>query len=134
MLSGSTFIYFDKLNKASHNKRMLKHFVLLIILSSFFSSCSTIRFRSRGSIPLSFNSETGNSKEVEIKGSKEFYLGGFIPYHHDVFLDEEISKAGYTTLSKISLDDTNTLKNMLISVGTLGFYCPRQYIIKGLTK
>lgn len=113
---------------------MLKHFVLSILFSIFFLSCSTIHFKSRGSIPLNFSPESGSLKEVEIKGTKEFYLGGFIPYRHDIFIDEEVAKAGYSNLSKINIDATNTVGNMLISVVTLGFYCPRQYVIKGFTK
>lgn len=113
---------------------MLKYFVLSIFFSFFIISCSTIHYKSRGSVPVYLSNETNHSKEVEIKGTREFFLGGFIPYHHDVLLDEEVSRAGYSSLAKISIDDTNTIKNMLISFGTLGFYCPRQYIIKGFSK
>lgn len=113
---------------------MSKLFVLFLFSCCFFTSCSTIRFRSKGSIPLNFSSEAGATKEVAVKGSKEFFLGGFIPYHHDVFIDDEVYKAGHSNLSKVMIDDTNSLKNMAISFVTLGFYCPREYVIKGFTK
>lgn len=113
---------------------MFNHLVLFSLSFALFTNCSTILFRSRGRTPISLTNEIGQTKEVEIRGSKDFFLGGFIPYRHDVFIDEEVSKAGFPTLSKLSIDDTNTLKNMVISVATLGFYCPRQYVIKGLSK
>jgi hypothetical protein len=105
-------------------------FLFLILVTS---ACSEIHYRSKNSIPLSFKHNSDHKRFVKIKGSQEFFLGGFIPHHQDVFLDEEVHKAGVQTLSKMEVEDHHRFVNYLIATLTLGFYTPRDYVITGFT-
>lgn len=105
-----------------------------LFLCVLFAGCSTIHYRSRNRVPVQLDHNPKHNKITEIKGSEEFYLGGFIPRYQEVFIDEVVGKAGYKGMSKITIEDRSTFFNMLISVCTLGFYTPRDYVIRGFTE
>ena len=107
--------------------------ILFLFLIFLTSACSEIHYRSKNSIPLSFKHNSDHKRFVKIKGSQEFFLGGFIPHHQDVFIDEEVHKAGVETLSKMEVEDHHRFVNYLIATLTLGFYTPRDYVITGFT-
>jgi len=68
-----------------------------------FSSCTTIHFRSQNSVPISFEGNPKHKREVSIAGHKNFYFWGLEPEEHEVFIDEEVRKAGHDSLSPKSL-------------------------------
>ncbi|MFZ4715148.1 MAG: Bor/Iss family lipoprotein [Bacteriovoracaceae bacterium] len=113
---------------------MLVRSLLISLLTTFLlTGCSAIHYRSKNSIPLDFKHNPDHKHFVKVKGKQEFFLGGFIPHHQDVFVDEEVYKAGYQTLSKLEVEDHHRFVNYLIAIVTLGFYTPRDYVITGYT-
>lgn len=108
------------------------------ILSSFLllalvSSCTTIHFRSNNTIPVSFEGNPKHQKEVSIVGHRHFYFWGTEPEEHEVFIDEEVRKAGYDSISKLIIYEHKNPQDMLISFLTFGLYLPRGYTITGFT-
>jgi hypothetical protein len=107
------------------------------LLSIFFVaslvSCTTIHFRSNNSIPVSFEGNPKHLKEVSISGARHFYFWGVEPEHHEVFVDEEVRKAGYEAISKLIIYENKNPQDILISFLTFGLYMPRAYTITGFT-
>lgn len=112
---------------------MINSFILFVGMVGF-SSCSTIVYKSKNRIPLNFESKKNETEELIVTGSKEFYLGGFVPKYHEVYVDEEVLAKGGDSISKLSIEDHLTFKNYIVAILTLGFYTPRTYTIKGYTK
>ncbi len=108
-------------------------YISLFVFSALLSSCTTIHFRSRNSVPVTFDGNPAHRKEVSITGQKNFYFWGISPEHEEVFLDEEVRKAGYDGLSKLIIYEQKNPQQNLISFLTLGFYLPRGYTITGFT-
>ena len=109
----------------------MRMFALLGLL--VVSSCATIHFRSNDSIPVTFTGNGSHQKEVLIEGDKSFYWWGINPEYHEVFVDEEIKKAGYKSLSKAIIYEQKDPQDILISFLTLGIYVPRGWTITGFT-
>ena len=112
----------------------MKYMKLLpLFLLVAFTSCTTIHFRSKNTIPVSFEGNPKHQKEVSIVGHRHFYFWGIEPEHHEVFVDEEVRQAGYDGLSKLVIYEQKNPQDILISFLTLGFYLPRGYTITGFT-
>lgn len=106
------------------------------ILFSFFllatiSGCTTIHFRSKNTVPVSFEGNPDHQKEVSIIGHRHFYFWGIEPEHHEVYIDEEVRKAGWDGISKLIIYEHKNPQDILISFLTLGLYMPRGYTITG---
>lgn len=99
----------------------------------FYAGCTTIHFRSNNSIPVSFEGNPQHQKEVSIVGYRHFYFWGVEPEYHEVFVDEEVRKAGYDAISKVVIYEQKNPQDILISFLTLGFYLPRGFTIAGFT-
>lgn len=110
----------------------MKNLLGLFLLASTVS-CTTIHFRSNGSLPVSFEGNPAHKKQVEIVGQRHFYFWGIEPDHHEVFVDEEVRNAGYNGLSKTIIYEQKNPQDILISFLTLGFYMPRAWTITGFT-
>jgi hypothetical protein len=104
-------------------------FVLLFASVSF----TTIHFRSNNSIPVSFEGNPKHLREVSVTGARHFYFWGVNPEHHEVFIDEEVRKAGYDSISKIIIYENKEPQDILISFLTFGLYMPRAFTITGFT-
>jgi hypothetical protein len=102
-----------------------------LILVSLLTGCTTIHFRSKNSIPVSFEGNPKHQKEVSVVGHRHFYFWGIEPEFHEVFIDEEVRKAGYDGISKVVIYEQKNPQDILISFLTLGFYLPRGYTITG---
>lgn len=107
-------------------KKLLPLFLLVMV-----SSCTTIHFRSKNTIPVTFEGNPKHQKEVSIVGHRHFYFWGVEPEEHEVFVDEEVRKAGYDGLSKLIIYEQKNPQDILISFLTLGIYLPRGYTITG---
>ena len=105
----------------------------LIVVSSLLSSCTTIHYRSKGSVPISFEGNPTHQKEVSISGRKDFYFWGIRPDEQEVFLDDEVKRAGLDGLSKVIVYEHKNPQDTLISFLTLGLYIPKGYTITGFT-
>jgi hypothetical protein len=105
--------------------------ILPLFLLIAITGCTTIHYRSKNSIPVSFEGNPKHQKEVTITGHKHFYFWGVEPEQHEVFIDEEVRKAGYDGISKLIIYEQKNPQDILISFLTLGFYLPRGYTITG---
>lgn len=95
--------------------------------------CTTIHFRSKNTIPVTFEGNPKHQKEVSVVGHRHFYFWGLEPQEHEVFIDEEIRKAGHDSMSKVVIYEQKNPQDMLISLLTLGLYLPRGFTITGFT-
>jgi hypothetical protein len=102
-------------------------------MAALMTSCTTIHFRSKNTVPVTFEGNPAHRKEVTITGQKNFYFWGISPEHETVYLDEEVRNAGYDGLSKLIIYEQKNAQQNLISFLTLGFYLPRGYTITGFT-
>jgi hypothetical protein len=105
--------------------------ILPLFFALFLTSCTTIHFRSKNSIPVSFEGNPKHQKEISVVGHRYFYFWGIEPDHHEVFIDEEVRQAGYDGISKVIIYEQKNPQDILISFLTLGFYLPRGYTISG---
>lgn len=103
----------------------------LFFMATLMVSCTTIHYRSKNTVPVTFEGNPAHRKEVTITGQKNFYFWGISPEHQTVYLDEEVRKAGYDGLSKLIIYEQKNPQQNLISFLTLGFYLPRGYTITG---
>jgi hypothetical protein len=101
----------------------------ILLLSSV--SCTTIHFRSNNSIPVSFDGNPKHKREITVTGQKHFYFWGVDPEHHEVYIDDEVRKAGYDSISKLIIYEQKNPQDILISFLTFGLYMPRAYTITG---
>ena len=97
------------------------------------ASCTTIHFRSKNLIPVTFEGNSSHQKEATVTGRRDFYFWGIEPAEHEVFVDEEIMKAGYDGMSKVIIYEQKNPEDMLISFLTFGLYLPRGFTITGFT-
>jgi hypothetical protein len=110
----------------------MKH-ISFLVLAGLLASCTTIHFRSNNSVPVSFNGNPEHRKEVSIEGKRDFWFWGIEPDHQEVFIDEEVRKAGFDGISKVIVYEQKSPQETLISFITFGFYLPRSYTITGFT-
>jgi hypothetical protein len=108
-------------------------FFSYLYLFLIVSSCTTIHFRSQNSIPVSFEGNPKHRKEISIVGHRDFYFWGLEPDEHEVFIDEEVRKAGFDSISKVIIYEHKNPQDTLISFLTFGLYMPRGYTITGFT-
>jgi hypothetical protein len=104
-----------------------------VFLVGTLVSCTTIHFRSKGSLPVSFEGNPKHRKEISLVGHRHFYFWGLEPDEHEVFIDEELRKAGHRSLSKAIIYEQKNPQDILISFLTFGLYMPRGYTISGFT-
>lgn len=110
----------------------MKHLSFLV-LAGLFVSCTTIHFRSNNSVPVSFSGNPEHRKEISIEGKRDFWFWGIEPDHQEVFIDEEVRRAGFDGLSKVVVYEQKSPQETLISFLTFGLYLPRSYTITGFT-
>lgn len=110
----------------------MKH-ISFIFFASVLASCTTIHFRSNNSVPVTFTGNPEHRKEVSIEGKRDFYFWGIEPDHQEVYIDEEVRRAGFDGLSKVIVYEQKSPAETLISFLTFGFYLPRSYTITGFT-
>lgn len=108
----------------------MNNFLTLILLGTI-SSCTTIHFRSKNSIPVTFEGNPAQQKEISLSGKRDFFFWGLNPEHHEVFIDDEVRQAGYDGLSKVIIYEQKSAQEILISFLTFGIYLPRSFTITG---
>lgn len=110
---------------------MVKTIVLLSIL--FLISCSTIKFKSSHTIPVSFDVRDFQTKSVSIEVFKAFYMWGLVPGEQVVELDQLFRKKGFDSVSSIEIKETKRTNKMIWMILTLGMYYPEYYTIEAKT-
>jgi hypothetical protein len=106
----------------------------VLTLALFVTSCTTIHFRSNNTVPITFTGNPEHQKEVVIEGKRDFYWWGTDPDFAVVFVDEEVKRAGYSSLSKAIIYEQKNPADQLISFLTFGIYLPRAWTITGYTE
>jgi hypothetical protein len=107
--------------------------MLAVILAGTMVGCTTTHYRSNNTVPVSFSGNPEHRKEVSISGKRDFYFWGLSPDQHEVFIDEEVRKAGFDGISKVIIYEQKNPQEMLISFLTFGLYLPRAFTITGFT-
>jgi hypothetical protein len=110
----------------------MKNFSVLLI-AVLLSSCTTIHFRSKNSVSVSFEGNPKHQKEVSIIGHRDFYFWGLNPEEHVVYIDEDVRAAGHDGISKLIIYEHKNPQDILISFLTFGLYMPRGYTITGFS-
>jgi hypothetical protein len=105
-----------------------------LIATLLFTSCTTIHFRSNNVVPVTFLGNPEHQKEVVIEGKRDFFWWGADPDFAVVFVDEEVKRAGYKSLSKAIIYEQKSPADQLISFLTFGIYLPRAWTITGYTE
>lgn len=76
-------------------------YISFLLFAGLFAGCTTIHFRSNNTVPVTFSGNPEHRKEVTIEGKRNFYFWGLEPEHQEVYLDEEVRRAGYDGMSKL---------------------------------
>lgn len=111
----------------------MKNIFYLISCLALLGGCTTIHFRSNNAVPVTFGENPKEQKEVTIIGHRQFFFWGVDPDAHVVYVDEEVKKAGYDSISKLIIYEQKNPQDILISFLTFGIYLPRGYTITGFT-
>ena len=106
-----------------------KLLLLVLILSCSFMSCSQIRYSSTNSIPTYLSTKDNHHSKRYQTGSKKFYLWGLVPREHVVYLDEELSKAGVQSASRVEIEEYQTGLDVFLTYISLGLYKSVHYKI-----
>lgn len=107
--------------------------IIFLVLLGLMASCTTIHFRSKNTIPVSFEGNPKHRKEISVVGHRSFYFWGLEPDEHEVFVDEEVRKAGHDGISKVVIYEQKNPQDILISFLTFGLYLPRGFTITGFS-
>ena len=105
-----------------------------LMATFLFTGCTTIHFRSNNTVPVTFLGNPEHQREVVIEGKRDFFWWGADPDFAVVFVDEEVKRAGYTSLSKAIIYEQKNPADQLISFLTFGIYLPRAWTITGYTE
>jgi hypothetical protein len=105
--------------------------LFFLVLGLSLVSCTTMHFRSGGTVPVSFDGNPSQTKLIEISGDRNFMFWGIDPDHHTVLIDEVVREAGYDGISKVVVYEPKSPENNLISFLTLGIFLPRSYVVQG---
>ncbi len=104
-----------------------------LILCLSMVSCTTMHFRSNNTIPVSFDGNPAQKNLVFIEGDRNFYFWGVEPEHESVYVDEEVRKAGYNSISKVIIYEHKHPWDIAIKFLTFGIYMPTGFTITGFT-
>ncbi|MBT3982492.1 MAG: hypothetical protein HOE90_14125 [Bacteriovoracaceae bacterium] len=113
---------------------MRANFYILLLLLVTLCSCSTIRYKSKGDIPVKVSRATDHTKMFKADGKAPFYLWGTLPGEQVVHLDKLAIEQGFSEISKLVITEYTSFFDLFMSVVSLGFYMPRSYEIQGLGK
>jgi hypothetical protein len=114
--------------------KFLKRWTLIVSSTVFLSACGSIKYQSLNKIPVSFEYNPIHSKEVLLKGRKKFYMWGFIPGSHLVYVDQIADKAGIKEMSGVMIKEDRSVLDRLMAFVTFGMFVPVEYHISGFTK
>ncbi len=91
------------------------------------TSCSTIEYRSRGTIPVFISPRPKHHVKVEASGTLKFYLCGLIPQKQVVNVDKDLSDTGIMSATQLELYEFIRPEDLFWSLLTFGVYTPKSY-------
>lgn len=107
--------------------------IVTLFLVGMLVGCTTTHYRSKNTVPVTFGGNPEHRKEVTITGQRDFYFWGLSPDNHEVFIDEEVRRAGHDGISKVIIYEQKNPQEILVSFLTFGLYLPRAFTITGFT-
>lgn len=107
--------------------------IIFFILFFAFCSCSTTYIKSQNKIPVTFENKAEHPKDVKVSVTKEFFLWGLIPSHHEIDVDEQLGNKGYESVSDLVVTQKNQRSDVIWTLVTFGMYYPQSYEIQGKT-
>jgi len=113
---------------------MIKALVLKILIATtvtFLVSCSSLHFKSNGTIVVAVGHNEKIENIFEVRSQRDFYLWGLYPTNYDILIDQELAQLGasYAVLLKIGLDDKKYWTSLGYQILTFGMYQPVYYSI-----
>jgi hypothetical protein len=114
--------------------KILKRWTLILSSSLLLSACGSIKYQSLNKIPVSFEYNPNHTKEVLLKGRKKFYMWGFIPGSHLVYVDQIAYQSGIKEMSGVVIKEDRSVMDRFMSFVTFGMFVPVEYHISGFTK
>ena len=108
--------------------------MMRVLTMSMLMGCSTIHYTNQGTIPVSFSLDDSMKRHVEVEGKKPFFLWGFFPKSHEVFIDHEFRDKGIDQIVGLEIHEYSDGWDAFFSIITVGFYIPRTYKLKGQTR
>lgn len=107
----------------------LMSFILCLTLS-----CAKLGFISGGDAEIKISALGGSERPQEITGTSDFYFWGLSPGHSTIDFEDHVNRLGLNYPSYVSLEQNVSVKNVALTILTLGLYCPLDYRITVLTK
>ena len=98
-----------------------------IILIFFCNSCSSIQFKSSEIIPVTFDTNETETKDISINVEKSFYLWGLIPVNEVIEVDKVFEEKGIREVSSLSIKEVKQKRKGIWMFVTLGLYYPQVF-------
>jgi hypothetical protein len=99
----------------------------ILILIFFCSSCSSIQFKSSEIIPVTFDTNETETKDISVKVEKSFYLWGLIPNKEVIEVDKVFEEKGARQISSLSIKEVEKKEKGIWMFVTLGLYYPQTF-------
>ena len=90
-------------------------------------SCSSVQFISSNSLPVDMNYAKGDTTEVSVEVSKDFYLWGKYPEIQKIEVDKIFAMEGFTKVSDLRINEIHTTKKAMWMFFTFGMYYPQSF-------
>lgn len=98
--------------------------ILVIIALFVLASCSSVEVNTAGREKFYVASFSGSDTVIEKEVNVDFYFWGLVPERQEVVLSDEFKNLGVSNPSFFVIEQKNTLKNLLLTIVTLGLYSP----------
>lgn len=98
-----------------------------IILIFFSGSCSSIQFKSSEIIPVTFDTNETETKDISVNVEKSFYLWGLIPNEEVIEVDKVFEEKGARQISSLSIKEVEKKRKGIWMFVTLGLYYPQSF-------
>ena len=89
-----------------------------------------MHFRSSGQTDIPLGLKEGHKDKDEIKGQRNYFLWGYVPRTHVVYVDKEIVDKGYFSGANLEVSEYQTFLNFILSVISFGMYIAKNYSIR----
>lgn len=109
---------------------MIKTFLIILLLCT---SCSKLKIKTSKNFPITTSQIEKDTKSIEVKVTKNFYLWGLIPNEHELLLDKELLKIGVKRLSALEITELSEGKDTWMKILSFGLFLPQTYLITGKT-
>jgi len=103
-------------------------FIFILIVTAF-SGCTTTHFKNSGTLPILTGVGPSFEGRSEVEIQKDFFLWGFLPETHTIWVDHVVAKMGFESGANIEIEEQSSWKNTIFSILSLGMFLPKSYKI-----